>query len=532
MSGINRSSNYRCASPKSSATRGNSQASKPMTPGAIKRENQRKAEAERIKGENIKLGIKLIAKRGGINVPSPSRNCDTNRVRADTAAFGTFGDKHGVSRTKNVQIIANTYMIAPPLVPTQQVRIVHTSQGCQLEKSVSKKPEVKLLWPPSTQSTAPLPPAVPAPSVSAQSKAPPPHRLRRLHPHRLSRRLHPHWLLHPHRLRRRLQWPNPPPRESSTPPATVTGAANDVPAPQSKKGGVGATYLANLKKSSGAAKPILTGATTPFSELRGKFIPKNVEPVGTSKVGGPPGDSNVDFYKSGAGTPVVESSTPPLAVILARGDSNVDFSQSGAGTPVVQSQLQSSPPPAAVEEKAASKLRVIGAKDDFYIGMSKKPNVSDESRAKDSNGFSSINLQPPTPTPTPPLPTPPELMVVPPPPPTLNSPVPIPPTSAAAPTPPPADEYLPEATQKLVLSIMNSLAQMGPIDIKPEIEAAVITLAKTIADIKDMVKLDLGFPVDTVDKWVKKAMDKFSMVFPGGLSPEGRAQLNLALNSI
>ncbi len=94
------------------------------------------------------------------------------------------------------------------------------------------------------------------------------------------------------------------------------------------------------------------------------------------------------------------------------------------------------------------------------------------------------------------------------------------PPSVAKPTPP--DEYLPEFTQKLVISIMQSLAQMGNINIDHELRAAVITLAKTIAEIKS----DMGIPVDTR---VAAAVDTFSTTISA--SPEERARLQVVISS-
>lgn len=94
------------------------------------------------------------------------------------------------------------------------------------------------------------------------------------------------------------------------------------------------------------------------------------------------------------------------------------------------------------------------------------------------------------------------------------------PASVAKPTPP--DEYLPEFTQKLVISIMQSLAQMGNINIDHELRAAVITLAKTIAEIKS----DMGIPVDTR---VAAAVDTFSTTISA--SPEERARLQVVISS-
>lgn len=94
------------------------------------------------------------------------------------------------------------------------------------------------------------------------------------------------------------------------------------------------------------------------------------------------------------------------------------------------------------------------------------------------------------------------------------------PASVAKPTPP--DEYLPEFTQKLVISIMQSLAQMGNINIDHELRAAVITLAKTIAEIKS----DMGIPVDTR---VAAAVDTFSTTISA--SPEERERLQVVISS-
>ena len=94
------------------------------------------------------------------------------------------------------------------------------------------------------------------------------------------------------------------------------------------------------------------------------------------------------------------------------------------------------------------------------------------------------------------------------------------PPSVAKPTPP--DEYLPEFTKKLVISIMQSLAQMGNINIDHELGAAVITLAKTIAQIKS----DMGIPVDTR---VAAAVDTFSTTISA--SPEERARLQVVISS-